>query len=205
MTTHNPSNLITPAGEPSSVVKFSNTLEEYKKLMYDFSSPKRFGQGVWMMWMLMATDTDSEAERLYACKNFRKFARFCKCADCQRHCKKYIEDNPPENHVKEPDGLFNWVVTFMSTVNVRLGKPPYDVNILHHIFTDEEFAVCRSDCGGSGEKAEAKDSTSVANPDFIPLVPPKKDDRWIQQASVMFPGLIVKPEPRTIKIVPRQH
>lgn len=183
----------------------SESPEEYIKRQYDYSDPNRLGRGVWYMWMIMSVEAQNKEERLVACRFMRGFCYKFKCGKCHGHCNKYFTDNPPEDHVETTDMLFDWIVKFMSAVNVRTGRPPYDRNILYKIVSDEDFMVCSEDCGAEDKPFdEAKfKAAAAALPDKIPIVP-GPDNTWIKQASTMFPGLITsaKQMPK-IQMLPR--
>ena len=124
----------------------NNVAENFDKNMYDYTDPRKVGRGVWFMFLLMSAHAETRNKRLWVCDQIRLFCKYFKCKECHGHCVQYIENNPPEDHIEATYGLFNWVSDFMSEVNVRLGKKPYDKNILFDIFTDEEYMVCGSDC-----------------------------------------------------------
>ena len=183
--------------------------EEYLKRQYDYSDASRVGRGVWYMWMVMAVSSRSKEERLIACRFMREFCYKFKCGKCHGHCTKYFTDNPPEDHVENVDMLFDWVVKFMSAVNVRTGRPPYDRNILFKIVSEEDFMACSEDCGAKDElydesKYHPAKSTQPL-PDKIPIAP-SNDNTWVKQATTMFPGLITsaKDLPK-IKMLPRNR
>lgn len=148
--------------------------------MYDYSDPKKFGRGSWMTFMIFALAADTEAERLFVCKGIRKWGSVCKCKDCKKHCLKYLEDNPPEKTVSSRYGLFDWIVTFMSAVNIRTGRPAYDRNILFKYFSDDEFAICEAGCGAADVSLEAQ--SSVAHK--------ASTDDWLRKIQTEIPGLI---------------
>lgn len=127
--------------------------------MYDWSNPKRVGPGVWYMFMLMSRYAEDKAERAWICAQIRLFCDHFKCGDCSGHCKKYIEQHPPECSINSKYGLFHWVVTFMNAVNKRLGKPLYDENILFRIFDEPEFKFCSADCNASKTPAASHSRT----------------------------------------------
>lgn len=120
--------------------------------MYNFSDPKRVGPGTWYMFMLMSANAKTRGERVAVCNHIRLFCEFFKCSECSGHCKKYIEENNPEETICSERGLFDWVVTFMNAVNYRLGKPAYDKDTLYRMVTEKGLNVCTSDCGGGHQE-----------------------------------------------------
>lgn len=118
--------------------------------MYNYSDMKRHGPGLWTSFMLNSINAENRTELLFVCKQIRGFSVFCKCASCKVHCTAYLKDNPPETAAVSNVHLFNYIVTFMNAVNIRLNKPIYDRDYLLRIFLDEELGVCTSNCGEGG-------------------------------------------------------
>ena len=116
--------------------------------IYDFSNPRRVGPGAWNVFLVTAANSSSTEEGLWACKMIRQFCKFFKCKDCHGHSTEYIAKHPPENTVTRKGGLFDWVVEFMNSVQMRLGKPIYDHDILYRMFTETDFNVCTDNCSG---------------------------------------------------------
>lgn len=166
--------------------------EEYLKRQYDYSDSRRVGRGVWYMWMVMAVEAKTKEERLTSCKFMRGFCYKFKCGKCHGHCTKYFNDHPPEEHVETSDMLFDWIVNFMSAVNVRTGRPLYDRNILHKILSEEDFMVCSEDCDTHEEAYDPNKYASAKLPEIIDKIPivPGKDNMWINKAEALFPGLV---------------
>jgi len=184
--------------------------DEAMKRMYDYSDPKRVGRGSWLVFMIMSINSETEAERLHACKVIRAYCRLFKCKECNGHCTKYIEENPPENSIKSRYGLFDWVVAFMSAVNIRTNRPAYDRNILFTLFTDEEYMVCEAGCGGDDADSHSLEAT------VPPIAASGDSGEWLRKVENTIPGLVsiqpykapaakaVAPPPR-IKIVARSR
>lgn len=122
--------------------------------MYDYSDPKRIGRGVWFMFMMMSMNCDTQEQRKFLCIMIRKCCDNFKCSKCQVHFRKYLESHPPEKESHSNDSLFRWVVTFMSAVNVRIGKPAYDYGKLYEIFDNASYGVCKANCGSEEIQAE---------------------------------------------------
>lgn len=120
-----------------------------EKMEEHFSNPKVIGPGAWFFMHMIAAHSSTPQEQKWAVKMIRQFCESFKCGQCQGHCREYIKSNPPEDSVGKPDGLFQWVVTFRNAVQKRLGAPQYDPSILRDIFHDDEFMVCRGNCGDS--------------------------------------------------------
>ena len=118
--------------------------------MYNFSNPKRVGPGAWMMFMVMSANSDdTQLARLWVCKQIRLFVDYFGCGDCTPHARKKVRECPPEDYIQSNRTLFRWVVTFMNEVNTRLGKGVYDEETLWKRFSEKDFVVCTSGCGGS--------------------------------------------------------
>jgi len=126
--------------------------------MYNFSNPKRVGPGTWMMFMIMSANSEqSQSSRLWVCKQIRLFVDYFGCGECVPHARRKLEEDPPENYISSNRELFGWVVGFMNSVNVRLGKKEYDEEVLWERFSSKEFKTCNSGCG-SRKKEEPKRS-----------------------------------------------
>lgn len=114
--------------------------------LYDFSDPRKIGNGSWFMMHSASVDAETRDEKLFVCKMIRGFCDRFKCGDCKGHCKEYVDKNPPEDSINSTDGLFFWTVEFRNAVQRRLGAPLYSPNIMYDIFHDVDFMVCREDC-----------------------------------------------------------
>lgn len=165
-------------------------LEAYKKRQYDFSDPARFGRGAWLTFLNGALEADNvKEELLFVCRLMRRFCRYCKCGDCHGHCTDYIGQRPPEEAASSSRELFNYIVSFMSAVNVRTGRPPYDAEILYNLLTDQKMAVCTAACG-----------MGLVGTDHTPqedaLVGKTSASEWLRQVQERVPGLVhVEPYP----------
>lgn len=178
----NDNHKFTPIGAPE-------TPEEYKLRMYNFSDPKRMGRGAWTVFMVGSLHARNQADRDAKCHDIRMFCEFFKCLDCHGHCTKYIENDPPEPHSDTNLRLFQWVVTFMSAVNIRIGKPAYDSKLLEEIFTNETMAVCDKGCGEKEEMAKIE-SPKKPIPDRIYFTAGKEDMKRYKEIAKRFPGLV---------------
>lgn len=116
--------------------------------MYNWSDPKRIGPGAWYMFMITAIHAKTRSERATVCNSIRLFCDFFGCKECSGHCKEYIEENPPEVAISSQRSLFDWIVTFMNSVNHRNKKPAYDKEYLYNLLTDSSIPVCGTNCGG---------------------------------------------------------
>ncbi len=141
-----------------------------------------------MTFMIAISMCASEQERLFVCGLIRRFCRFCKCGECSGHCKKYVETHPPELFAAvSNEALFEWVATFMSAVNVRLGKPAYDVAILKKLFSDDQIGVCATDCGSGSSPGSGK----VVALQSKPAGPPKETGaEWKAKRLDTMPGIL---------------
>lgn len=165
-------------------------LEAYKKRQYDFSDPARFGRGAWLTFLNAALEADDvKEELLFVCRIIRRFCRYCKCGDCHGHCTNYLSQRPPEQAATSSRELFNYIVAFMSAVNVRTGRPPYDAEILYGLFTDQKLAVCTAGCGApSVGEHSASEGDALAGKTSA--------SEWLRQVQERVPGLVhVEPYP----------
>lgn len=148
---------------------------QYEDTMYDYSDPKRVGRGAWMVFMIQALDSETEEELRFTCRMIRNVCRKFKCGECRGHCTAYIEKNPPEKAIASSRTLFSWIVTFMSAVNVRTGRPAYNEDRLYKIFSDQNYMLCNENCGGTveiqvpPEKRLEAEELARKNPDLIAL------------------------------------
>lgn len=133
---------------------------KYEDTMYDYSDPKRVGRGAWMVFMIQALSSETEDELRFTCKMIRNTCRMFKCGECHGHCTAYIEKNPPEKAIASARTLFSWIVTFMSAVNVRTGRPAYDEERLYKLFSDQNYMVCHDKCGSTVEITVPPESRS---------------------------------------------
>ncbi len=124
------------------------------------SDPRRIGPGAWFFMEMLAAHSNTREEQLYACRMMRQFCESFKCGNCQGHCRRYVQEHPPELSL-DNEGLFEWIVTFRNSVQKRLGAPLYDKEILLQIHTDVNYAVCQKGCGeGGSEKSENVNSNT---------------------------------------------
>lgn len=114
--------------------------------LYNWSNPKRVGAGGWYTFLLSAYISDTQEKRAQTCALIRAFCDHFKCGDCSGHCKKYVEEHPPEMFVDSARKLFEWIITFMNAVNHRLAKPGYDVDLMWDLFDKKDFEFCNSNC-----------------------------------------------------------
>lgn len=160
-------------------------LESYKERQYDFSDPNRFGRGAWQSFMVSCLDCQSEMERLHLCRQMRAFCKYIKCGACGKDCKAYYEDHPPEPHAAvSNDALFEWIVSFMSAVNVKIGKPPYESSRLKKLFSDADVEVCQADCGAASASKKVE----------LSITDKMNADQWLKQhPSVVSIGAYSRP------------
>lgn len=106
---------------------------------YDFSSPAT-KRGAWFVLLLNAYIAVTEDAIRNCCRQLRYLQAHFPCAICKQHFGDYLKTNPPEAIVGSSTTIFEWVVGFMSAVNVRLGKMGYDSRILYDSFKNNTFS-----------------------------------------------------------------
>lgn len=111
--------------------------------MKDRTDPEYIGPGVWVSIHIESSEArDKESQEMF-CKNIRKICQNFPCLECSKHCKEYINNNPPEKFMgikmkvdgkNEMIGLSVWSWNFHNTVNVRLGKKLMDWETYYGIY-----------------------------------------------------------------------
>ena len=115
--------------------------------MYDYSDSKRVGRGIWFSWLVMSATADTIDKRMYACDHFKKCNKYFKSTLMRQSTNDFINKNPPEYHIRTSNELFDWVVEFMNDINIKIGKPKYDLSKIYKIFHDDSVGICSADCG----------------------------------------------------------
>ena len=129
-------------------------MEDYRGTIYDFADTSKM-RGAWLVMLINSAEADAstQQERAIFCRQLRKLYDRFPCSDCKEHFGQYIDMYPPEHATfMPPDGLFDWVVDCMNSINQRLKKPLYSRDILHRMFHGDGAAPCQSYCtaGHSG-------------------------------------------------------
>lgn len=117
-------------------------------VMYNFFNPGRTGTGMWVSWLLSASMSDNEMERIFICKQVRDFCRWFGCPKCNKDANAYLKKYPPEHHTSSSIDLFDWGLTFMNYVQTKTGRQTYNRDIMIAKFFDESKKTCNGVCDG---------------------------------------------------------
>ena len=126
-------------------------MEEYRGTIYDFADTTKM-RGAWLVLLINSAEADSstQQQRALFCRQLRKLRDRFPCLDCKQHFSAYIADYPPEHATfLSSDGLFDWVVDCMNSINRRLKKQLYSPAVLYQMFHGDGVAPCESFCSES--------------------------------------------------------
>lgn len=144
--------------------------------IYDFSDPARVGPGLWMSFFIQCGNAVDESARFAACIQIRAVVEHMGCSQCEAHSISKIQRDPPEGHISSNRDLFDWVVGFLNSVNLKQGKKLYQSDLLWERFVTGTQKVCTGNCG-SDTKKRASEKSPASMPRRILTVTPN-GRRW---------------------------
>ena len=111
----------------------------------NFNDPKIFGPGLWLNIHIVSLDCDNDDKINNFINYINLIASKLPCGQCKNHFLKYLNKNPLENYILDPDylGMFKWSWKFHNTVNFFLKKPIINLESAIQIYSNNNIIPCQ--------------------------------------------------------------
>lgn len=116
--------------------------------------PKIIGPGSWYTGHLTAAKAKTVEEKKGNIFIAHCFAEYFSCPTCRDHFKKFIDSDPPEQYINEPEGLFFWWFRAHNNANSITGKPQLTYEEAKNLYYGSE-STCTSNCGSESPQSTA--------------------------------------------------
>lgn len=137
-----------------------------KSQFKDNTDPAYVGPGIWFQLhsrSFRANDRDKQLEMI---GEIRDICNGFPCHVCSDHCRKYIQEHPPEEYLdiyvdNMNLGIFVWVYLFHNAVNARINKPimSWDTAFDLYNITEEKKDMCSKSCLAAAGNTIKSDGT----------------------------------------------